>query len=638
MNKLHIIILLISFTLFSLITTAQSDKTHTVKRGETFASVAQRYGITEQEIKGANPDEDVCYVGLKLIIPTPGSTSTWSSQKKLRKVTVISDKYYISEDFEHFGDSLEMEADRGNLMAIKELGDCYHWGVDGKEKSLTKALELYNKAAEAGYPFAEWEIAQMYGAGSGVKKDKVKSQEWYDKAFDEFTNYADKGNAKAMTRLGDYHVSSAIPGNLERIDINEGIYWYREAVNNGDHTAAIDLATIYRKGFGVDKDEEEALKWDARFCIDVEKKGLFAEDYSSYSQLKKAGYSKENWENVAKDTYKDNIKPIKLTPNYVLESTGGGTSPTAASATTDNMNVSSSSSSAPNNGGSNGRIYATEWFELCQTTCPKCGGSGCITCPTCGGSGKEQCISRVYTYGFGLNAVGVQHPINCSWCSNTGWINCRKCYGKGTEPCKICGGQKSLRKLNITKDIPCVHPRPAAGTFPTGTTLTYMTVQTFFRGNRGIYNIFFRNDGLVVINIYTVCSLVDNGDSWLLVPQTNYSNIQRLLSKDFKYYLENNGLCCITSGEQLANQQKINQQATAFAEMYSNTYIGSGTQKESEIGKQIKEDIAEIETRQATRARQEQSNNQLNVTLTQTHREVYCNKCKSWGLAHTHYK
>lgn len=48
---------------------AQTAKTHTVQRGETFALVAKRYGLTEQELKTANPDEDICYAGLKLKIP-----------------------------------------------------------------------------------------------------------------------------------------------------------------------------------------------------------------------------------------------------------------------------------------------------------------------------------------------------------------------------------------------------------------------------------------------------------------------------------------------------------------------------------------------------------------------------------------
>lgn len=48
---------------------AQSETLHIVKRGESFALIAKRYGMTEEELKAANPDYSVCYMGLKLNIP-----------------------------------------------------------------------------------------------------------------------------------------------------------------------------------------------------------------------------------------------------------------------------------------------------------------------------------------------------------------------------------------------------------------------------------------------------------------------------------------------------------------------------------------------------------------------------------------
>lgn len=48
---------------------AQDVRQHTVQRGETFAVIARRYGLTEDEVKAANPNHSVCYVGLKLQIP-----------------------------------------------------------------------------------------------------------------------------------------------------------------------------------------------------------------------------------------------------------------------------------------------------------------------------------------------------------------------------------------------------------------------------------------------------------------------------------------------------------------------------------------------------------------------------------------
>lgn len=48
---------------------AQDTKQHTVQRGETFALIAKRYGLTEEEVRAANPNHSVCYTGLKLQIP-----------------------------------------------------------------------------------------------------------------------------------------------------------------------------------------------------------------------------------------------------------------------------------------------------------------------------------------------------------------------------------------------------------------------------------------------------------------------------------------------------------------------------------------------------------------------------------------
>lgn len=48
---------------------AQDTKQHTIQRGETFALIAKRYGLTEEEVRAANPNHSVCYTGLKLQIP-----------------------------------------------------------------------------------------------------------------------------------------------------------------------------------------------------------------------------------------------------------------------------------------------------------------------------------------------------------------------------------------------------------------------------------------------------------------------------------------------------------------------------------------------------------------------------------------
>ena len=59
------------FCVLSLtISFAQTVQTHTVKRGETIESIAQKYGVTVNDIKEANPDVGrFFFVGMKLNIP-----------------------------------------------------------------------------------------------------------------------------------------------------------------------------------------------------------------------------------------------------------------------------------------------------------------------------------------------------------------------------------------------------------------------------------------------------------------------------------------------------------------------------------------------------------------------------------------
>ena len=67
MKKLLTIILM----LMSVLVTQAQQVSHTIQRGETLESIAQKYHISVDALKQANPDAvDVFYVGMKLIIPT----------------------------------------------------------------------------------------------------------------------------------------------------------------------------------------------------------------------------------------------------------------------------------------------------------------------------------------------------------------------------------------------------------------------------------------------------------------------------------------------------------------------------------------------------------------------------------------
>lgn len=82
MNRILTIIAILTIGAFNLI--AQSSQiVHTVQRGETLASIANTYGVTEKLIIEANPDAaQFIYVGMELTIPAADKTINKAAENK----------------------------------------------------------------------------------------------------------------------------------------------------------------------------------------------------------------------------------------------------------------------------------------------------------------------------------------------------------------------------------------------------------------------------------------------------------------------------------------------------------------------------------------------------------------------------
>ena len=76
-NLKRIIMCCLMFVIVSAVFAQDYQVKHEVRRGETLASIAKQYGLTEQMIKDANPQMgDLFYVGLKLNIPKDEGVNT----------------------------------------------------------------------------------------------------------------------------------------------------------------------------------------------------------------------------------------------------------------------------------------------------------------------------------------------------------------------------------------------------------------------------------------------------------------------------------------------------------------------------------------------------------------------------------
>ena len=78
----------------------------------------------------------------------------------------------------------EKAAELGSAKAMCELGWQYRQGTVALEEDHTKAIELFQKAAELGEPEAYYWLARCYQFGIGVEKDLEKALKYAFEAYE----------------------------------------------------------------------------------------------------------------------------------------------------------------------------------------------------------------------------------------------------------------------------------------------------------------------------------------------------------------------------------------------------------------------------------------------------------------------
>ena len=128
------------------------------------------------------------------------------------------------------------------------LADMYRLGL-GVEKSVKKALKLYNKASERGFSKATSALAGLYWEGCGIDVDRDKAMQLYHRA------------AHQGSPWGQYYTANFLreTGNLE-----EAFLYCKLAAEQGLAQAEHHLALHYMRGHGVGRDFEEGRRWCAR--------------------------------------------------------------------------------------------------------------------------------------------------------------------------------------------------------------------------------------------------------------------------------------------------------------------------------------------------------------------------------------
>jgi TPR repeat protein len=114
-----------------------------------------------------------------------------------------------------------------------------------------KALDAFYTLAKEGDPKAQFNVGLIYANGKGVNKDTYQAMEWYKKAAEQGNTAAQYNLAKLIAQRPD----KEDPRARKRVK-----YWYEKAAEGGQKEAINDLALLYLKGEGVEKNELKAFE------------------------------------------------------------------------------------------------------------------------------------------------------------------------------------------------------------------------------------------------------------------------------------------------------------------------------------------------------------------------------------------
>ncbi len=121
---------------------------------------------------------------------------------------------------------LERAASRGFVTAMVAMAQLHERGLAGRARDLPAAYAWYLRAAQAGSPEAQTEVATAHYLGRGAPRDSAAAAHWYLEA-------AKRGDVGAQ-----YLVASMLEqGDGVPRDLRLARYWYEVAARNGDVAA-----------------------------------------------------------------------------------------------------------------------------------------------------------------------------------------------------------------------------------------------------------------------------------------------------------------------------------------------------------------------------------------------------------------
>ncbi|NEN75734.1 hypothetical protein F9B74_05255 [Pelistega sp. NLN82] len=162
--------------------------------------------------------------------------------------TIIND---TSLDF----DRILMLAKNNNKNAQYQIGLAYLYGTGVLDnlpiqQDRKEAFKWFSLASEQFHADAKYQLGMLYLIGQDISQDYQKASElFFDIAM--FNNHS-----KAKNILGVMYQQ----GKGEVKDYSNAVYWFKQAVEQGNIEAKVNLGLLYQEGLGVSKDLLKAIE------------------------------------------------------------------------------------------------------------------------------------------------------------------------------------------------------------------------------------------------------------------------------------------------------------------------------------------------------------------------------------------
>ena len=191
------------------------------------------------DISDTEPQDDKCSGDYVFV--------NWTSEYKS-----ACHELYNNKDIERALVLLQKEADKGNVLAMHDVGMIYDRGLVEDENAKALAEEYYCKAYNGflsleSYggkllPYIQYRLGKMLNAGKGTNKD-------CEKAFAYFEKSALSGNKYAQYSLGSmYRLGTGVEHSYENAYL-----WYEKSAQQENPYACYETAKLLRDGKGIEK-------------------------------------------------------------------------------------------------------------------------------------------------------------------------------------------------------------------------------------------------------------------------------------------------------------------------------------------------------------------------------------------------